>query len=129
MRPYLVAAILDADGEETSRTRASFWRRAMEQATAAALEQMMEQVVANGTGWRAAVPGFRVAGKTGTAEVPGGAPDVWFIGFGPVGAEPGEPRIALAVLVEDGGRLGEDGSGGSVAAPIAQAVLAAFFSG
>jgi peptidoglycan glycosyltransferase len=129
MRPYLVAAILDADGEETSRTRASFWRRAMQQATAAALEQMMEQVVANGTGWRAAVPGFRVAGKTGTAEVPGGAPDVWFIGFGPVGAEPGEPRIALAVLVEDGGRLGEDGSGGSVAAPIAQAVLAAFFSG
>lgn len=129
MRPYLVQAILDADGQETGRTRASTWRRAMAEETAAALVQMMEQVVLNGTGWRAAVPGVRLAGKTGTAEVPGGAPDVWFIGFGPVDAGPGERRIAIAVLVEDGGTLGEDGSGGSVAAPIAQAVLAAFFAG
>jgi len=129
MRPYLVQAILDADGEETSRTRASTWRRAMAEEVAAALAQMMEAVVADGTGWRAAVPGVRLAGKTGTAEVPGGAPDVWFIGFGPVDALPGEPRIAIAVLVEDGGSLGEDASGGSVAAPIAQKVLAAFFAG
>lgn len=129
MRPHLVRAILDADGEETSRTRAATWRQAMAEEVAAALAQMMEAVVAEGTGSRAAVPGVRVAGKTGTAEVPGGAPDVWFIGFGPVDPEPGEPRIAIAVLVEDGGRLGEDGSGGSVAAPIAQAVLAAFFTG
>jgi peptidoglycan glycosyltransferase len=129
MRPYLVRAILNADGEETSLTRASAWRRAMAAEVAAALAEMMEAVIAEGTGWRAAVPGVRVAGKTGTAEVPGGAPDVWFIGFGPVDPEPGEPRIAIAVLVEDGGGLGEDGSGGSVAAPIAQKVLAAFFAG
>ena len=129
MRPHLVQAILDADGEETSRTRASTWRQAMAEEVAAALAQMMEAVVADGTGWRAAVPGTRVAGKTGTAEVPGGAPDVWFIGFGPVDPEPGEPRIVIAVLVEDGGSMGEDGSGGSVAAPIAQKVLAAFFAG
>jgi peptidoglycan glycosyltransferase len=129
MRPYLVQAILDADGEETSRTRASVWRRAMAAEIAADLGLMMEAVVADGTGWRAAVPGVRVAGKTGTAEVPDRAPYVWFIGFGPVDAAPGEPRIAIAVLVEDGGALGEDGSGGSVAAPIARAVLAAFFAG
>jgi peptidoglycan glycosyltransferase len=129
MRPYLVEAILDAAGEETARTRAFPWRTAMSEETAAALAQMMEQVVLNGTGWRAAVPGVRIAGKTGTAEVPGGAPDVWFIGFGPLDAGPGEARIAIAVLVEDGGSLGEDGGGGSVAAPIAQAVLAAFFAG
>ena len=129
MRPYLVRAILNADGEETSLTRASVWRRAMAEEVAAALAEMMEAVIADGTGWRAAVPGVRVAGKTGTAEVPGGAPDVWFIGFGPVDPEPGRARIAIAVLVEDGGSLGEDGSGGSVAAPIAQKVLAAFFAG
>jgi peptidoglycan glycosyltransferase len=129
LRPYLVQSLLDADGNEIARTRATSWRQAMSEETAAALAQMMEQVVINGTGWRAAVPGVRIAGKTGTAEVPGGAPDVWFIGFGPVGAEPGERRIAIAVLVEDGGTLGTDGSGGSVAAPIAQAVLAAFFAG
>jgi peptidoglycan glycosyltransferase len=129
MRPHLVGAVLDADGAELSRSPVSAWRRAMSGATATALTRMMEQVVANGTGWRAAVPGVRVAGKTGTAEVPGGAPDVWFIGFAPVDPAPGEPRLALAVLVEDGGALGEEGGGGSVAAPIAQAVLAAFFAG
>ncbi len=75
------------------------------------------------------MPGVRVAGKTGTAEAPGGAPDVWFIGFGPVEPEPGQPQIALAVLVEEGGSLGEEASGGSVAAPIAQAVMAVFFAG
>ena len=129
MRPYLVEALLDADGAETGRTRPASWRRAMAQEVAAALARMMERVVADGTGWRAAVGGVRIAGKTGTAEVPGGAPDVWFIGFAPVDPGPGERQIALAVLVEDGGDLGEDASGGSVAAPIARAVLAAFFAG
>ena len=129
MRPYLAGAVLDADGSPLHATLPAAWRRAMAEATAADLVAMMEQVVANGTGWRAAVPGVRVAGKTGTAEVPGGAPHVWFIGFGPVEPEPGEPQIAIAVLVEEGGNLGEEGSGGSVAAPIAQAVMAAFFSG
>jgi peptidoglycan glycosyltransferase len=129
MRPYLVEAVLDADGAITQSTQPTAWRRAMQETTADDLGAMMEQVVASGTGWRAAVPGVRVAGKTGTAEVPGGAPDVWFIGFGPVEAEPGQPQIAVAVLVEDGGSLGEGGSGGSVAAPIARAVMAAFFAG
>jgi peptidoglycan glycosyltransferase len=81
---------------------------------------MMERVVTEGTGTRAAVPGVRVAGKTGTAQIVGGSgPHVWFIGFAPVDA----PTIALAVMVEDGGESGDSATGGSVAAPIAAELM------
>jgi cell division protein FtsI/penicillin-binding protein 2 len=61
-----------------------------------------------------------VAGKTGTAEAPGGPPHAWFIGFAPAEA----PRFAIAVIVERGGDLGDEATGGRVAAPVAGKVLA-----
>jgi peptidoglycan glycosyltransferase len=128
IEPYLVAEVFTADAEVESVTEPTPLGRAMSPATAGSLEEMMERVVTSGTGRRAAVNEVRIAGKTGTAEVPGGSPHAWFIGFGPVDAEPGQPQIAIAVLVESGGTLGADASGGTVAAPIAQAVLAEFFS-
>jgi peptidoglycan glycosyltransferase len=127
MEPYVVAEVFSADAEIESRTEPTPLGRAMSPATAGALAAMMEQVVVEGTGVRAAVPDVRIAGKTGTAEVPGGAPHAWFIGFGAVDAGPQEPMIAIAVIVEQGGSVGESATGGTVAAPIAQAVLAEFY--
>lgn len=122
MTPYLVDAVLDEDGAVVEWAEPTVWRRTMPTDDAATLTAMMEKVVSEGTGWRAQIPGLAMAGKTGTAEVPGDAPDVWFVGFAPAD----DPGIAVAVLVEGGGELGEDGSGGSVAAPIARAVVEAW---
>ena len=63
-----------------------------------------------------------VAGKTGTAQTTeGAAPNAWFAAFAPAAA----PRVAVAVLVEHGGSMGNDATGGAVAAPIAKAVIEA----
>jgi peptidoglycan glycosyltransferase len=82
----------------------------------------MTQVVIEGTGRRAAVPGIQVAGKTGTATGARGFSNAWFIGFAP--AE--DPRIAFAVLVEGNERTGPNATGGTVAAPIAARIVEAW---
>jgi len=72
-----------------------------------------------GTGNLARVPGVTVAGKTGTAQNPHGKDHAWFICFAPVD----NPKIAIAVLVENAGY------GGSISAPIAQAMINYYING
>jgi peptidoglycan glycosyltransferase len=119
LQPYVVSQIFDADGNAREVTESRVIGRAMSPATAVVLTQMMERAVTSGTGQQASITGVRVAGKTGTALPEPGQPDVWFIGFAPVEA----PQIAIAVMLEDGGPLGESGTGGSVAAPIAGTLM------
>jgi peptidoglycan glycosyltransferase len=120
MEPQVVSQVFDADGETIEMFEPRTEGQAISVASADVLITMMERVVTEGTGTRAAVPGVRVAGKTGTAQIVGGSgPHVWFIGFAPVDA----PTIALAVMVEDGGESGDSATGGSVAAPIAAELM------
>ncbi len=95
--------------------------------TARQLTQLMVAVVTSGTGPAAAIPEAQVAGKTGTAELgPSGetdgdgepilSEDAWFAGFAPAD----RPKLAVAVML-----IEADGDGGTVAAPIAGAVLSA----
>jgi cell division protein FtsI/penicillin-binding protein 2 len=71
----------------------------------------------HGTGKRARVAGIEMAGKSGTAQGPRADDDAWFVAFAPYE----NPEIAVAVVVEGGG------GGGSTAAPVAQAVIKAYF--
>lgn len=81
--------------------------------TAGQLADMMHHAVARGTGRAAIFRGVQVAGKTGTAQNPHGNDHGWFIGYAPAH----HPRLAFAVLVEQGG------FGSESALPVARAVL------
>ncbi len=123
MEPHVVASVIDPDGDVAERVAPRTWRTAMSADTASILAGLLEGVVDNGTGYRAAVEGLRVGGKTGTAEVPDGPPHTWFVGFA---IAPGGDTVAVAVLVESGGDRGGEGTGGSVAAPVAREVFEAW---
>ncbi len=122
MTPHLVKEVLDPKGNVVTQYQPSVWKTAVDPDVAATLTTLMEGVVASGTGTAAQIPGVKVAGKTGTAQnVTGQAPHAWFISFAPAD----NPKIAVAVLVENGGNLGSEATGGKVSAPIAQQVLLA----
>jgi len=123
MRPNLVRVVRGGnDLEVIDRPRPQAFSQAISAQTAADLTQMMIGVVESGTGTRAQIPGVTVAGKTGTAQnVKGQAPHAWFVCFAPAQ----DPQVAVAVVVEHGGQLGSEASGGRVAAPIAKAVMEA----
>jgi peptidoglycan glycosyltransferase len=94
----------------------------MSESTARTLTEMMVAVVSGGTGANAQIPGLEIAGKTGTAQsAEGAAPHAWFIAFAPAQ----NPRIAVAVFVQNGGSFGAEATGGTVAAPMARQVIEA----
>ena len=122
MRPRLVTEVRDPSGRVIQEFAPEDFSEPLSSANAAALTQMMVSVVEGGTGTAAQIPGVSVAGKTGTAQHgEGEAPHAWFVSFAPAGS----PRVAVAVVVLDGGNLGSEATGGQVAAPIARAVIEA----
>lgn len=122
MRPYLVQSVRSQDLTVVSETDPTALGRPVSRVVATALRDMMVDVVANGTGRAAQIGGVQVAGKTGTAQTTSeAAPHAWFTAFAPAD----DPRVAVAVVVEHGGNMGNEATGGQVAAPIARAVIEA----
>lgn len=129
MKPYLVQQESAPDLSVLATTQPQIQSTALTPARNAQLVTMLEHVVSRGTGRPAQVSGVTIAGKTGTADTglktaAGKAqpPDAWFAGFGPATS----PRIAVAVIVENGGVSNNEVTGGKVAAPIAAAVIKAY---
>ena len=127
MQPYLVDRLEGPDLSDISTTAPQQQRRAVSTQVAAKLTDLMvgaEQF----TQQKGAIPGVQIASKTGTAEhgtdPRNTPPHAWYIAFAPAQ----NPKVAVAVLVENGGdRL--SATGGALAAPIGRATIAAALQG
>jgi peptidoglycan glycosyltransferase len=128
MKPQIWKRVVNVDGSVTKTMSPSVYSEPIKPKTAEELTTAMEGVVDEGTGVNAAIPGVKVAGKTGTAETPsskacgGGSEENqgWFIGFAPAD----HPKIAIAATVECTTQFGND-----VAAPIFREVAEALLGG
>ncbi|MBQ4552479.1 MAG: PASTA domain-containing protein [Clostridia bacterium] len=123
MKPYIVEAVLDEDGEVVQRTASQIVSSPISAETSETMRGLLEQVVAKGGGKNAYIEGYRVGGKTGTAQVyidGKVSKDVHigsFIGFAPAD----QPRFAVLVIV-DAADVPID-YGGTTAAPFARMVI------
>jgi cell division protein FtsI (penicillin-binding protein 3) len=123
MQPHMVRAVLDQDGREVRRFEPEAVRQVISPETAATLRGVLTTVVAQGTGARAAVDGYAVAGKTGTAQKLDPGTHVYsrrpgvlsFVGFAPAEA----PRLAMFVMLDEPKTVAW---GSEAAAPIFAAV-------
>ncbi|KIC69079.1 MULTISPECIES: peptidoglycan D,D-transpeptidase FtsI family protein [Kocuria] len=98
MKPSLVKNVRSSDLSVIDEFKAEQLRRSTDAETAQTVTELMTSVVDNGIASGAAVPGVKVAGKTGTAETgEDGLNDSWFTGFAPAD----DPQLAVAVVVED----------------------------
>jgi penicillin-binding protein 2 len=118
-KPRLVSKIISPMGDTTFFKPELAGKLPMSTHTLEVLHQALVGVVNDprGTAHQAAVKGFTVAGKTGTAQNPHGNDHAWFVCYAPAD----KPEIAVAVLVENAGH------GGSIAAPVARKVLEKYF--
>ncbi|MFE6159579.1 penicillin-binding transpeptidase domain-containing protein [Streptomyces sp. NPDC056486] len=129
--PHLVDETTTDDGDVVENTGTNSLHQAMNPATAMQMRELMTDVVEEGTGGNAAIPGATVGGKTGTAQHGidnSGTPYAWFISWAQKSGE-GQPSVAVAVVVEDAAADRGDISGGGSAAPVAKAVMEAVLDG
>ncbi|MEA9985406.1 MULTISPECIES: penicillin-binding transpeptidase domain-containing protein [Subtercola] len=122
MQPNLVDSVRAPDLTVLKQFEAKTLQTPITSITASTLSSWMVEAVDSGAATNARIDGVKVAGKTGTAENGAGDPyTLWFTGFAPAD----NPQVAVAVVVQNGGGLGESGTGNDVAAPIAKKVLEA----
>ncbi len=120
MKPYLVREIRNPEGVAVERFSPQVRRRVLKTEVAQQMKEILEKVTGpGGTGEKAAIPGYAVGGKTGTAQKIDPSTGRYFadrfissfVGFVPAG----EPRLAILVVIEEPQGVSW---GGSVAAPV-----------
>jgi len=116
VEPRLVREVRSPDGIVLDKPTASIRTRSIPSDTARTLNEMMQQVIIQGGLTEAEIEGVKVAGKTGTAESGNGEAHSWWITFAPAD----DPKIAMCVMVENGGRADEG------ALPVAARLMQAY---
>jgi hypothetical protein len=118
-RPQVIRQVLDASGEVVYSFRPAVRRTVIAPATAETMARMLQKVASpDGTAKAAAIPGFEIAGKTGTAQklINGRYSERnhvgSFVGFFPAS----RPRVVVSVIVDDGHPPGGGTAYGSVVA-------------
>ena len=125
MQPNLIESVISPNLSVIQSTQPEVLSQPITAETAEALKKMMVQSVSKGVASNASVSGVKVAGKTGTAE--NGEDQrvtLWFTGFAPSV----NPRVAIALVIEDGGGRDTGASGNATAAPVARSFFKAVFS-
>lgn len=124
MQPYVVDSIVAPDGTVVLKNEPKVVRRVISEETSALLRDIGESVVSEGSGKNAAIPGYRIGGKTGTAQKYGadgkiaqGKLIASFIGFAPAD----EPKYVCLILVDEP-QVGTI-FGSTVAAPFVKQVM------
>jgi peptidoglycan glycosyltransferase len=126
--PHVVSEVLDAEGQAITTNSPGGWRQALRPESASDIASALVEAATRGGASTAAMEGFEIGGKTGTAQIDTEADTArshaWIVAFG---GRPGEePELAVAVLVE--AQEGSDQTGGAVAGPIARAVFSEYFT-
>ncbi|MBR3106859.1 MAG: PASTA domain-containing protein [Clostridia bacterium] len=128
MKPYIVKEVLNEAGMVIERTPPTVVANPIRPETSATMRELLENVVANGGGKNGAVAGYRIGGKTGTAQVYKDGRVVSnvhigsFIGFAPID----QPRFAVLVTVNEAQVPVDYGS--TTAAPFASQIMAEILS-
>lgn len=126
MKPYLVDELRTPSLQVLDKTEPEQFSRAVSSRTARELTDLLVSTVDNGTASPAAIPGVKVAGKTGTAQSGNDdvAPYAWFVSFAPAN----DPEVAVAVMIQKADIDRGEVAGGRLGGPIAKAVMEAVIS-
>ncbi len=122
--PYIVAQVLDPEGNAISTTQPTAVRQVISEETSATIRYLTEMVVSDGSGVNAQIPGYRIGGKTGTSEkidlfyATGISENILsFVGIAPAD----DPQIVCLVMLDEPTLTNAFGS--TIAAPVVGAIL------